>query len=141
VTIDDPDSRVLLGMTAKVRFLRRDGQPRLTVALSALFQRDGQPALWVVAADQTVSLRPVVLAGYREDTAILESGAQAGERIVIAGVHKLTEGERIRLIERAPRPAEPAPAPPGTAGPMSFAQSLRVGAAPPFAGRLPDASC
>ncbi|MEF8701182.1 MAG: efflux RND transporter periplasmic adaptor subunit [Candidatus Accumulibacter sp. UW26] len=109
VTIDDPDSRVLLGMTAKVRFLRRDGQPRLTVPLPALFQRDGQPALWVVGADQTVSLRPVALAGYREDTAIIESGAQTGERIVIAGVHKLTEGERIRLIERAPGPAEPVP--------------------------------
>jgi multidrug efflux pump subunit AcrA (membrane-fusion protein) len=37
VSIDDPDARVLLGMTAKVRFLRRDGNTRLTVPLTAIF--------------------------------------------------------------------------------------------------------
>jgi hypothetical protein len=90
-------------------------------------------------ADQTVSLRPVAVASYREDTAILASGAQAGERIVVAGVHKLTSGERVSVIEQPsrPRPADQRKRATRPAG-DDAAQSLRVGAAPPLAGRLPD---
>lgn len=106
VSIDRPDARILLGMTAKLRFLRPAGGTRLTVPLTAVFQHQGRPALWVVGSDETVSLRPVDLASYREDTAVLAGGAKAGERIVVAGVHKLTGGERVRVIDAA-RAAEP----------------------------------
>ena len=77
--------------------------------LTAIFQYAGHPALWVVSADQTVALRPVVLASYREDTAVLDSGVQTGERIVVAGVHKLSSGEHVQVIEQAPRFDEPLP--------------------------------
>lgn len=108
VSIDQPDARVLLGMTAKVRFLRGAGGQRLSVPLTAIFQDAGRPALWVVGADQTVSLRPVAVAAYREDTALLDSGVEAGERVVVAGVHKLSAGEKVQLIalpDASPRPA------------------------------------
>jgi hypothetical protein len=117
VSIDQPDARVLLGMTAKLRFLRRDGSTRLTVPLTAIFQHDGKPALWIVGADGTVSLRPVAVASYREDTAVIESGARAGERIVVAGVHKLTAGERGAHHRASTRRA--AVAAPGQAGTMT----------------------
>lgn len=112
VSIRDPDSRVLLGMTAKVRFLRPDGKARLTVPLTAIFQHDGRPALWVVNADQSVVLRPVSVASYREDTAVLAGGVEAGERVVVAGVHKLTNGDRIAVIS----PANSLTAPPSGSG-------------------------
>jgi len=106
VAISQPDARLMLGMTAKVRFLRTDGSTRLTVPLSAIFQHQGRPALWIVGADETVSLRPVALAAYHEDGAVLASGVTAGERIVVAGVHKLSSGERVRAIEE-PQVAQP----------------------------------
>ena len=94
-----PDARVLLGMTANVHFKRADSSNRLTVPLTAIFQNDGKPALWVVNADQTVVLRKVDIASYGERTATLAatSNVHAGERIVVAGVHKLNVGEKIRL--------------------------------------------
>lgn len=107
VSIRHADRRVLLGMTAKVHFLRADREALLTVPLTAIFQQDGRPALWVVNADHTVVLRPVTVASYRESTAVLESGAQAGERVVVAGVHKLTSGDRIKVIDQAQGVAEP----------------------------------
>lgn len=110
VSIHHPDARVLLGMTARVHFHRPDGRARLTVPLTAIFQHAGQPALWVVSAEQTVTLRPVTIARYRDDTAVLDSGVQAGERIVVAGVHKLSGGEQVKVIEQAPRFDEPQPA-------------------------------
>lgn len=109
VSILEPDARVLLGMTAKLRFLHQPGERHLTVPLTALFQQDGRAALWVVQPDQTVILRPVSVASYREDTAVVQSGVQAGERIVVAGVHKLTRGERVRVVEQPAPAAEPPP--------------------------------
>ncbi|MBS1227043.1 MAG: efflux transporter, family, subunit [Proteobacteria bacterium] len=108
ISIIKPDSRVQLGMTAKVRFLadKASAEPvRLTVPLAAIFQQDGQPALWVVGADQTVSLRPVAVAAYGETRATLASGVKAGERIVVAGVHKLAAGEKIKAVDQQPAAA------------------------------------
>ena len=108
VSLLKPDSRVQLGMTAKVRFV--DGQAsaqaaRLAVPLTAIFQQDGAPALWVVGADQTLALRPVAVAAYGEQRAVIASGIEAGERIVVAGVHKLVAGEKIRPFEQPPASA------------------------------------
>ncbi|MBK7422064.1 MAG: efflux RND transporter periplasmic adaptor subunit [Propionivibrio sp.] len=109
VSILNPDARVLLGMTANVKFLRNTNGgtsgSRLSVPLTAIFQQEGKPALWIVGADQTVALRPVTVASYGETTAILESGAQAGERIVVAGVHKLSAGEKIKAVDQVPASA------------------------------------
>ena len=41
----------------------------------------------------------VVVAAYRDDGALISSGINAGERIVSAGVHKLTAGEKVRPID------------------------------------------
>ena len=110
VAIADADARVLLGMTAKVHFLSSRRDTRLSVPLTAIFQQDGKAALWVVQADQSVALRPVAVASYGEETALLESGVQTGERIVVAGVHKLTAGERVNVVEQPTPAAAPAPA-------------------------------
>jgi RND family efflux transporter MFP subunit len=101
VSIIDPDAKVLLGMTANVRFQRAGAEVRLTVPLTAIFQQAGKPAVWVVGADQAVTLRPVDVSSYGESVAVLANkpGVNAGERIVIAGVHKLTAGEKIKIVE------------------------------------------
>lgn len=104
VSILNPDARVLLGMTANVKFLRNTSGTtsglRLSVPLTAIFQQEGKPALWIVGIDQTISLRPVTVSSYGETTVILDSGAQAGERIVVAGVHKLSAGEKIKAVDQ-----------------------------------------
>jgi multidrug efflux system membrane fusion protein len=100
------DDKILLGMTANVRLLRDGAEQRadarVAVPLGAIFQQQGAPALWVVAADQTIALRQVKVAAYGDTRAVLEDGVKAGERIVIAGVHKLTAGEKIKAVDQAP---------------------------------------
>lgn len=98
VTILDAGADVLLGMTATVRF-GGGGSPALTVPLPAVFQQghdDAGHAVWVVGADGTISLRPVVLGAYTEAGATVVEGLAAGERIVAAGVHKLVAGQKVR---------------------------------------------
>ena len=76
-----------------------EGETKLRVPLTALFQHEGKPALWVVQADQTLALKPVVVAAYTEKEAVLSSGVAPGERYVVAGVHKLAVGEKIKAVD------------------------------------------
>lgn len=97
ITVINPDHHIRLGMTANVSFAQVSEQ--ITLPLPAIFQQDGKPAVWVVAEDSSVHLRPVVIGLWREEGATLTSGLKPGERVVIAGVHKLSAGEKIKIAE------------------------------------------
>ena len=98
ISLADADATVALGMTASVRF-EKDAPAVLTVPLAALFQQGAQPAVWVVGGDDTVALRPVAVAAYGDAGAVIADGLQAGERIVAAGVHKLSAGQKVRTVQ------------------------------------------
>jgi hypothetical protein len=96
-------------MTARVRLSEsKNGGAKknegFLIPLSALFQQGESAAVWIVAADRSVSLRPVVVSAYRDDGALVTSGIVAGERIISAGVHKLTAGEKVRIIDGGKAP-------------------------------------
>jgi multidrug efflux system membrane fusion protein len=99
IALNSANARAVLGMTAQVRFKNQNRHDQLIVPLSAIFQQGDQAAVWVVAADRSVSLRKVEVAAYRDNGAVIAGGVAAGERIVSAGVHKLNAGEKIRIIE------------------------------------------
>ena len=74
------------------------------VPLSAIFQRGTQPAVWVVDRQSgTVTLRPVTIARWRDDTAAIASGVKDGELIATAGVHKLEAGQKVKPRRSRPR--------------------------------------
>jgi RND family efflux transporter MFP subunit len=99
VALSGSVARAELGMTAQVRFNGHSRNNQFIIPLTAIFQQGDQAAVWVVAADRSVSLHPVNVAAYRDNGAVIASGVTAGERIVGAGVHKLHTGEKIRIIE------------------------------------------
>ncbi|OIR15584.1 multidrug resistance protein MdtA precursor [mine drainage metagenome] len=104
VSFDAPNAKVALGMTARVRLkesAKNNAQKNsgYLIPLTAIFQQGDKAAVWIVASDRSVSLRPVEVAAFRDDGALIASGIAAGERIVSAGVHKLSAGEKIRIIE------------------------------------------
>lgn len=102
VAVSDADKRVQWGMTANV-VVRRSGSGQAgTVPLSAIYRNDGSPAVWVYdPATQTVALRPVTVAQFREDGAVVSAGLADGEWIVAAGVHKLRPGQTVRPYDAA----------------------------------------
>jgi len=104
VTVLDPDASVQLGMTANVR-LR--GGMRAEVArlpLTALFQKGDEAAVWVIdPKTQQVTLTPVQVGRYTQDYVTVLSGLSDGDLVVRAGVHKLNQGEKVRIL------ADPAP--------------------------------
>ncbi len=91
---------VALGMTAEVRFAGNSKQA-LLIPVSAVYQQGKNAAVWVVPADHRVVLRPVTILAYRDEGAVVGFGLAAGERIVSAGVHRLSAGEKIQITESA----------------------------------------
>ena len=116
VTLDSGNAQIALGMTARVK-ISASGKSDATgkngaigkgaaqkdsaylIPLSAIFQQNDKTAVWIVATDRSVSLRPVEVSAYRDDGALISGGITAGERVVSAGVHMLTAGDKIQLIE------------------------------------------
>jgi RND family efflux transporter MFP subunit len=99
VTLTDPPPVVQLGMTATLSARLERGGLIARLPLSAVTQSGQAPAVWVLAGEATdrLELRPVTVAAYAGDLAIVAGGLKDGERVVTAGVHKLDAGQRVRV--------------------------------------------
>lgn len=100
VRIESADPALKLGMSATVSVDMPGAGLRLPGG--AIFQQGDQPAVWVVGQDDKVSLRPVQVLAWEEGYARIGGGLQGGERVVVAGAHKLAPGEQIQPQERRP---------------------------------------
>lgn len=103
ITLVDPPASVQLGMTASVTVAGGNGSDRSTVfvPLSAIYQTGDTPQVWVISNDQ-VSLRPVKVGAFGDETVQILDGLKDGESIVTAGVHKLQEGQKVRVTGDKP---------------------------------------
>lgn len=105
VAIDDADAAMRLGQTARVYFGDANAKQQTIVPLAALDQQSGKASVWVVdGRTHQVHATTVAVANYREQGVVLESGLDAAQWIVTAGVHKLRDGEVIAPIDALNRP-------------------------------------
>ncbi|WP_421589029.1 efflux RND transporter periplasmic adaptor subunit [Rahnella aceris] len=95
ITLDNPPPAMALG--ASVQLTLNASGPRLTALPASALTRSGdKPAVFVVDEKTlTLHLRPVVIGRYSTSEIFLSAGVQPGERVVIAGVSKLREGEKV----------------------------------------------
>ena len=98
-TIENPDDTVALGMTATVT-LAHDGDAAVAkLPLSAVLNRGTGPSVYVIDKAGALELRPVTVASFTADAALLTAGVNTGERVVTLGVQKLEAGEKVRTID------------------------------------------
>lgn len=98
-TVIDPPDFIGIGMTASLILARPDAELLAEVPLSAIFQQGKEPAVWVVdPATNVVSLRPVTISRWRDETALIASGVKDGELVATAGVHKLEAGQKVKPV-------------------------------------------
>jgi RND family efflux transporter MFP subunit len=98
-TIDNPDDSVALGMTATVTLSHPTHVSVAKLPLAAILNLGTGPSVYVVDQSGALELRPVKVAAFTEDTALVTSGISNGDRIVKLGVQKLAAGERVRAID------------------------------------------
>lgn len=106
IAVPDADTGMRLGMTASVVLQQQGADDTVVLPLTAVYQQGADAAVWVVdsAADgkHAVRLVPVKVGVFRENTVTVLAGVKAGDRVVTAGVHKLTQGQRVRLATDEP---------------------------------------
>ena len=102
ITALNADAAMKLGMTANVYLKGVQREAAAMLPATALFQDNGGAAVWVVdAGAQTVKLVPVTVGEYMEDKVAVTSGLKQGDIVVRAGVHKLFDGEKVRMADPA----------------------------------------
>ncbi len=107
-------STLALGSTVTVlpRDLERTAAVVIKLPTSALFESNKASAVWVLEpASMTVRVQPVQIASADENDVVISAGLQPGMRVVSAGVHVLSPGQKVTLYhEKSAVPAAAASA-------------------------------
>jgi multidrug efflux system membrane fusion protein len=95
-----PNKKHLLwpGQLVNARLLidtRHDG---LTVPASVVQQGPQGPYAYVVNPDSSVAIRPIKVAQISEGQALVDSGLQANEQVVVDGQYKLQPGAHVTIL-------------------------------------------
>src|SRR5882757_5634922 len=98
-TIDNADDAVAFGMTATVTLTQAADAKLAKLPLSAIINRGTGPSVYAVDQADTLVLRPVTVASFTEDEALVTSGIGDGDRVVTLGVQKLEAGRKVRTVE------------------------------------------
>jgi RND family efflux transporter MFP subunit len=101
IALRDPPPSFRLGSTVTVK-LSGDQSSTLRLPTSAILSKDGESFVWVVdPAANTVSLHKVDVA--IDGAGARVSGLAVGTRIVIAGIHSLKPGQKVRIDQDVTR--------------------------------------
>lgn len=109
ITIDDPSfDRVLYdvkpGFTCSIRFSANVGplmeESMTVVPLSAVFGESESKKMyvWILDGNKVNRREVAVMSPTGEAQAFISSGLKAGEKVVIAGVYQLVEGETVKEV-------------------------------------------
>jgi RND family efflux transporter MFP subunit len=92
---------VRLGQTATVRLAGASREGVVRLPLAAVFEQGGRSAVWLLdAATMSVQAQPVTVAGADGRQVLVAAGLSAGQEVITAGVHALTQGQKVkRYIE------------------------------------------
>lgn len=105
-----------LGQTASVRIAVPAAARAIKLPLAAVFEQQGRSAVWVYEpATSTVRATPVQVAGAEGNMVLVSGGLQPGQRVVVAGVHALSPGQKVKLLGADSVPGSQRPAAPQTA--------------------------
>ncbi len=104
VRFDETDRRILPEMSAKVAFLSRpleggERTPRITAAHAAVVERRGRKVVFL-ARDERAVETPVTLGERLGDVVEIVRGVKAGDRVVQSPDDSLTDGARIKIVEK-----------------------------------------
>lgn len=98
-TILDADAAVRLGMTTTVTLADPKAQRLTRLPLQAVFDQGKGPSVWTVDAQGKLSLKPVKIARYEAQDALVSDGLAQGERVVTLGVQKLDPNLSVKVVE------------------------------------------
>ncbi|MFO1227145.1 efflux RND transporter periplasmic adaptor subunit [Roseateles sp.] len=101
-----------LGQTATVVLDLPAANDVIKLPTTALTEQGGKSVVWVLdPSSMTVNAVPVQPAGADGNEVVIAAGLSKGQEVVVAGVHTLSPGQKVKRYQ-PPRAAAPAPAAP-----------------------------
>ena len=103
VRISIPNLRegIYLGMTASAEFTSTNkNSGGYILPLSAIYQTGKNSQVWIVTAENKIALKNVTVKNFSGNEVVV-NGISPNDKIVAAGVHKLREGQEVRILEAA----------------------------------------
>lgn len=92
----NPERYLKPGMNASLRFTSRQPEPKLTVPQKALVERLGETYVYI--AEEGRAKQVTIGQGYKtRERIVVEKGLKEGQKVIISGVQKLTDGDAIQI--------------------------------------------
>lgn len=95
------DEKLFPNQFVNARLLLNIDRNALVIPDSAILRGAQGHYVWVIGPDQTVSARPVQTGVNDQGLTAITTGLSLGERVVVDGTEKLTEGKPVEIIEKA----------------------------------------
>jgi membrane fusion protein, multidrug efflux system len=124
---DNPDFALFPNQFVNAQLLVKTLNNVITVPTAAI--QTGAPGsyVYVINADNTVSVRPIKIGPTDGPMAEVISGLSTGEQVVVDGTDRLRDGARVRTPGAANRPAAAAPTRPPPPSSPDHSQNRRNG--------------
>jgi len=101
-TYDNADERLWPGEFVNIRLILNIRKDAPTVPSQTVQEGPTGKYVYVIKSDDTVERRPVEVASVQDGLAVIQKGLTAGEKVVVDGQYRLTEGARIRVSPPQP---------------------------------------
>src|SRR5262245_896373 len=96
-TFDNADERLWPGEFVNARLVLSTKQNAVTVPAETVMQGPEGTYAYVIAPDGTAQRRNVTVAMNQDGLAVIEKGLAAGERVVVEGQYRLTQGAKVQV--------------------------------------------
>jgi RND family efflux transporter MFP subunit len=89
------------GMTADVQLsFKRKNENTFLLPVNAVFaDANGTPSIWLISKNGSVHKKRVQTGPLQNDMILIKDGIAAGDKIATSGVHYLTEGQQVSILE------------------------------------------
>jgi multidrug efflux system membrane fusion protein len=107
---DNPDESLFPSQFVNVQMLLDTLHDVVTIPISAVQRGAPGTYVYLLKDDDTVSVHPVTLGAQDGDLVAVQTGLEAGERVVTDGADRLRDGAKVVVPEaKAARPADGQP--------------------------------
>lgn len=94
---ENADERLWPGEFVSARVVLKIRRNVVTVPAETVMQGPNGSYVYVINPDDKVERKPVQLAGIQDGLAMVEKGLEAGQRVVVEGQYRLTNGLKVRI--------------------------------------------
>jgi membrane fusion protein, multidrug efflux system len=96
-TFDNADERLWPGEFVNGRLILSVRRDAVTVAAQTIMEGPNGAYVYVVKPDASVERRAVTVAQTQDGVAVIDKGLAAGERVVVEGQYRLTQGSKVKI--------------------------------------------